>query len=76
MTIHIKNSGAAGYRSRYLSHAKRALYHLSYSPSRLTNQNYLIVSETRLFTMKASLIEPPEIELVTIELLVAKFLFF
>ena len=27
----IKN-GAGGYRSRYLSHAKRALYHLSYSP--------------------------------------------
>ena len=25
-------SGAAGYRSPYLSHAKRALYHLSYSP--------------------------------------------
>jgi len=24
--------GAAGYRSLYLSHAKRALYHLSYSP--------------------------------------------
>ena len=25
-------SGGAGYRSRYLSHAKRALYHLSYAP--------------------------------------------
>ena len=25
-------SGDAGYRSRYLSHAKRALYHLSYTP--------------------------------------------
>ena len=24
--------GGAGYRSRYLSHAKRALYHLSYTP--------------------------------------------
>ena len=24
--------GDAGYRSRYLSHAKRALYHLSYTP--------------------------------------------
>jgi hypothetical protein len=24
--------GAGGHRSRYLSHAKRALYHLSYSP--------------------------------------------
>ena len=27
-----KKSGGAGYRSRYLSHAKRALYHLSYAP--------------------------------------------
>ena len=27
-----KNFGGAGYRSRYLSHAKRALYHLSYAP--------------------------------------------
>ena len=27
-----KNCGGAGYRSRYLSHAKRALYHLSYAP--------------------------------------------
>ncbi|CAB0037046.1 unnamed protein product [Trichogramma brassicae] len=26
------SSGGAGYRSRYLSHAKRALYHLSYAP--------------------------------------------
>ena len=24
--------GGAGYQSRYLSHAKRALYHLSYVP--------------------------------------------
>ena len=27
-----KGIGGAGYRSRYLSHAKRALYHLSYAP--------------------------------------------
>ena len=27
-----KNFGDAGYRSPYLSHAKRALYHLSYVP--------------------------------------------
>ena len=76
MIIHIKNSGAAGYRSRYLSHAKQALYHLSYRPSRVTIQNYLIVSETLLFTMEVSLIKAPETELFTIELLVAKFLFF
>ena len=29
----LKICGGAGYRSRYLSHAKRALYHLSYTPS-------------------------------------------
>ena len=29
----IQKFGGAGYRSRYLSHAKRALYHLSYAPS-------------------------------------------
>ena len=29
-------SGGAGYRSRYLSHAKRALYHLSYAPEMKT----------------------------------------
>ena len=28
----VKKFGDAGYRSRYLSHAKRALYHLSYTP--------------------------------------------
>ena len=27
-----KEIGAAGYRSPYLSHAKRALYHMSYCP--------------------------------------------
>ena len=32
LIAHRENSGAAGYRSPYLSHAKRALYHLSYSP--------------------------------------------
>ena len=30
--IFSKNFGDAGYRSPYLSHAKRALYHLSYIP--------------------------------------------
>ena len=33
MTKKPKYFGGAGYRSRYLSHAKRALYHLSYAPS-------------------------------------------
>ena len=30
---YFKSCGGAGYRSRYLSHAKRALYHLSYAPN-------------------------------------------
>ena len=36
--------GGAGYRSRYLSHAKRALYHLSYAPwnSRITTNGQFI----------------------------------
>ena len=29
--------GGAGYRSPYLSHAKRALYHLSYTPCSISN---------------------------------------
>ena len=29
----LQKYGGAGYRSRYLSHAKRALYHLSYAPN-------------------------------------------
>ena len=28
----LAKSGDAGYRSLYLSHAERALYHLSYTP--------------------------------------------
>ena len=32
MANHLKCNGGAGYRSPYLSHAKRALYHLSYTP--------------------------------------------
>ena len=38
-----KKLGGAGYRSRYLSHAKRALYHLSYAP-------ILIVQELSIFS--------------------------
>jgi hypothetical protein len=30
------SSGDAGYRSRYLSHAKRALFHLSYTPREIS----------------------------------------
>ncbi len=31
-----RTSGGAGYRSPYFSHAKRALYHLSYTPYMIT----------------------------------------
>ena len=33
LTTILHTPGEAGYRSLYLSHAKRALYHLSYIPS-------------------------------------------
>ena len=33
-----KENGGEGHRSPYLSHAKRALYHLSYTPSKLSFQ--------------------------------------
>ena len=33
-----KENGGEGHRSPYLSHAKRALYHLSYTPSNLSFQ--------------------------------------
>ena len=36
--------GGAGYRSRYLSHAKRALYHLSYAPFLFTIALQMILS--------------------------------
>ena len=42
-----KRFGDAGYRSRYLSHAKRALYHLSYTPLHLC----LIISLYQLSTL-------------------------
>ena len=32
LTTILHTPGEAGYRSQYLSHAKRALYHLSYIP--------------------------------------------
>ena len=34
-----KGLGDAGYRSLYLSHAKRALYHLSYTPTTRLHKN-------------------------------------
>ena len=37
-----KSFGGAGYRSRYLSHAKRALYHLSYAPIDDVYSSFLI----------------------------------
>ena len=39
--------GGAGYRSRYLSHAKRALYHLSYAPVVTFAANFNILIQKR-----------------------------
>ena len=39
-------SGGAGYRSRYLSHAKRALYHLSYAPQMAASDWQLVKVRT------------------------------
>ena len=45
-----ETSGGAGYRSRYLSHAKRALYHLSYAPILMfSGQIEIFVTATTLF---------------------------
>ena len=45
-----KKSGGEGHRSPYLSHAKRALYHLSYTP-------YTLILKNAYFTTRYSLIE-------------------
>ena len=37
-----KKSGGAGYRSLCLMHAKHALYHLSYTPTQVGVQNFLV----------------------------------
>ena len=44
-----KGTGGAGYRSRYLSHAKRALYHLSYAPDVYTALTYYIFTQNSYF---------------------------
>ena len=49
MTGGEKNYGGAGYRSRYLSHAKRALYHLSYAPF-VNKSIYETISRDKLRT--------------------------
>ena len=41
--------GGAGYRSRYLSHAKRALYHLSYAPDVLATLTSYTLFRNRYF---------------------------
>ena len=54
-----KKTGGAGHRSRYLSHAKRALYHLSYAP--LLKQEYPAQNRrknpTQIFHFKISIVE-------------------
>ena len=48
LTPILSRPGDAGYRSRYLSHAKRALYHLSYTPwyvrrEQIKNQLFFLI---------------------------------
>ena len=44
-----KKFGDAGYRSRYLPHAKRALYHLSYTPViNIASQDYIILIDMKI----------------------------
>ena len=44
--------GGAGYRSRYLLHAMRALYHLSYAPwlTQYWKQNYCLKGKAKIFS--------------------------
>ena len=49
-----KKSGDAGYRSPYLPHAKRALYHLSYTPMNtmlITNWCKIISQQSTVLTL-------------------------
>ena len=43
-----EKSGGEGYRSPYLSHAKRALYHLSYTPFHLHPKRCLLDTRTEI----------------------------
>ena len=52
--------GGAGYRSRYLSHAKRALYHLSYAPWLKIRQQTIITCLNNLFTLCQSAFDANE----------------
>ena len=44
--------GGAGYRSRYLSHAKRALYHLSYAPILIGNRKFQVFIFQGIFALQ------------------------
>ncbi len=43
--------GDAGYRSRYLSHAKRALFHLSYTPKQESRSGWQIPLSCHIYTV-------------------------
>ena len=50
--FHLKKLfGDAGYRSRYLPHAKRALYHLSYTPVNNSIFQYVLEKHILLIHM-------------------------
>jgi len=49
LTTILHTPGEAGYRSQYLSHAKRALYHLSYIPiQNLTHRQPKLFAQKQL----------------------------
>ena len=64
LTTILHTPGEAGYRSLYLSHAKRALYHLSYIPGYRTRA--YTHNTYSLHTTHASPRSPPCIALITL----------
>ena len=53
-----KTTGRVGYRSPYLSHAKRALYHVSYTPCRAGKRICLCFSDIKIIYILFILVSP------------------
>ena len=60
LTTILHTPGEAGYRSLYLSHAKRALYHLSYIPGYHTD-----TMATTIYALRTTLASPRSLPYVT-----------
>ena len=58
-----KTFGDGGYRSPYLSHAKRALYHLSYVPRIFSRGPNLGVSHPKLKVILGELLVASSVDL-------------